>query len=38
MLFREVTAVCPENHTKSVNALRLQNSELLNVKVGGNYS
>jgi hypothetical protein len=38
MLYGEVIAVCPEIHTKHVNALCEQNVELLNVKPGGTYS
>jgi hypothetical protein len=34
MLYREITAVCSEIHTKHIN----QNVELLNVKPGGTYS
>ena len=33
MLFVEIIVVCPEIHTKHVNALCGQNVELLNVKL-----
>jgi hypothetical protein len=32
MLYREITAVCSEIHTKHINTLCGQNVELLNVK------
>ena len=35
MLYREITAVCSEIHTKHINTLCGQNVELLNVKPGG---
>jgi hypothetical protein len=38
MLFKEIIAVCSENHKKPLNTLYGQNAELLNVKVGGTYS
>ena len=33
MLYREITAVCSEIHTKHINTLCGQNVELLNVKL-----
>ena len=33
MLYREVTAVCSEIHTKNINTLCGQDVELLNVKM-----
>ena len=33
MLYREIMAVCSEIHTKHINALCVQNVELLNVKL-----
>jgi hypothetical protein len=38
MLYREITAVCSEIHTKHVNTLCVQNVEFVNVKPGGTYS
>jgi uracil DNA glycosylase len=38
MLFREIIAVYFENHTETINTIRGQNAELLNVNVGGAYS
>ena len=38
MLYREIMAVCSQNHTKHKNTLCGQNVELLNVKPGGIYS
>ena len=38
MQYREIIAVCSENHTKHMNTLCGQNEELLNVKTGGTYS
>jgi hypothetical protein len=38
MLLREIIAVYTENHTKSINILCDQYSELLTVKAGGTYS
>ena len=38
MLYREITAVCSQIHTKHINTLRGQNVELCNVKPGGRYS
>ena len=38
MLYREITAVCSQIHTKHINTLCGQNVELLNVKLGGTYS
>jgi len=38
MLYREIMAVCSENHTKHVNTLCEQNVGLLNDKSGGTYS
>jgi len=38
MLCREIIAVCSEIHTKHINTLCGQKSELLNVKPGGTYS
>jgi len=33
MLYREITAVCSQIHTKHINTLCGQNVELLNVKL-----
>ena len=33
MLYREITAVCCESHTKHINTLCGRNVELLNVKL-----
>jgi len=33
MLYREIIAVCSENHTKHINALCGQNVEFVNVKL-----
>ena len=33
MLYREIIAVCSQNHTKHINTLCGQNVELLKVKV-----
>ena len=33
MLYREIIAICSQNHTKHINALCGQNVELLNVKL-----
>ena len=33
MLYKEINAVCSENHTKPINTLCGQNEELLNVKL-----
>jgi hypothetical protein len=38
MLYREITAVCSEIHSKHINTLCGQNVELLNVIPGGTYS
>jgi hypothetical protein len=38
MLYREITAVCSQIHTKYINTLCGQNVELLNVKPAGTYS
>jgi len=38
MLYREIIAVCSEIHTKHVNTLYGQNTELLNVKPGSTYT
>ena len=38
MLYREITAVDSQIHTKHINTLGGQNVELLNVKPGGTYS
>jgi hypothetical protein len=38
MLYKEVIAVYSENHTKPINTLYGQNSELTNVKEYGAYS
>jgi hypothetical protein len=38
MLFRELTAVYSENHTKPINKLCGQSAKLLIVKVGGTYT
>ena len=35
MLYREIIAVCSQTHTKQMNALFVQNVELLNVKPCG---
>ena len=35
MLNREIIAVCSENHTKHINALRGQGVQFFNVKPGG---
>jgi hypothetical protein len=37
MLFGEIIALYSEDDTLSINALRGQNAELLNVKVCGTY-
>ena len=33
MLYREIMAVCTQNHTKHINTVCGQNVELLNVKL-----
>ena len=38
MLYREITAVCSQIHTKQINTLCGQNVGLLNVKPHGTYS
>jgi hypothetical protein len=38
MLYREIIAVCSENHTKHINTLCGQNAEFVNVKPGGTDS
>ena len=38
MLYREITAVCSQIHTKHINTLCGQNVEFVNVKPGGTYS
>jgi hypothetical protein len=38
MLFKEITAVYSDNHTKHINTLCAQNAELLIVKAGDTYS
>ena len=38
MLYREIIAVCSQIHTKHINTLCGQNTELLNVKPAGTYS
>jgi len=38
MLYREITAVCSEIHTKHINTLCGQNVEFLKAKPGGMYS
>jgi hypothetical protein len=38
MLFREIIAVCCENHTEHINTLCGQNAEFIDVKAGGTYS
>ena len=38
MLYREITAVCSEIHTKHINTVCGQNLGLVNVKLGGTYS
>jgi hypothetical protein len=37
MLYREITVVCSEIHTKHINTLCGQNVEFVNVKPGGLY-
>jgi hypothetical protein len=37
MLYREIIAVCPENHAKHINTLCGQNVEFMNVKPAGLY-
>ena len=37
MLYREITGVCSQIHTKHINTLCGQNVELLNVKPGSTY-
>jgi len=34
MLYREITAVCSQIHTKHINTAVWQNVDLLNVKLG----
>jgi hypothetical protein len=38
MLYREIIAVCSQNHTKHINTLCGQNAKFLNVKPCGTYS
>ena len=38
MLYKEITAVCSQIHTKHINTVCGQNVELLNVEPGGKYS
>jgi hypothetical protein len=38
MLYREITAVCSEIHTKHINTLCGQSVEFVNVKPGSTYS
>jgi len=38
MMYREIIAVCSQIHTKHINTLRGQNTELLIVTDGGKYS
>jgi hypothetical protein len=38
MLYREIIAVCSQNHIEHINTLCGQNVELLNFKSGGTYS
>jgi hypothetical protein len=38
MLYREISAVCFEIHTKHINTPCGQNVEFVNVKPGGTYS
>jgi hypothetical protein len=38
MLFREIIFVYFKNHTKTINTLYVQNTEQLNVEVGGTYN
>jgi len=38
MLYREITAVCSQIHTKHINTLCGQNVEFVNVKPGGTQS
>jgi hypothetical protein len=38
VLYREITAVCSEIHTKHINTLCGQKVELFNVKPGGTHS
>jgi hypothetical protein len=37
LLYKEIIAVYTENHTKHINTLCGQHTELLNVKAGGTY-
>jgi hypothetical protein len=38
MLFREITAVYSENHTKHINTLCRPNEKLLDVEAGDTYN
>jgi len=38
ILYREITAVCPQIHKKHINTLCGKNVEFVNVKAGGTYS
>jgi hypothetical protein len=38
MLYREITAVCSQIHTKHINTLCGQNVELVNVEPRGTYN
>jgi len=38
MLYREITAVCSQIHTKHINTLCGRNVEFVNIKLGGTYS
>jgi hypothetical protein len=38
MLYREIIAVCSENHRKHINTLCGQNAEFVDIKPGGAYS
>jgi len=35
IMYREIIAVCSENHTKHINTMCGQNTEFMNVKAGG---
>ena len=38
MLYKEITAVCSQIHTKHINTLWGQNAKFVNVNPGGTYS
>jgi len=38
MLYKEITSVCFQIHTKHINTLWGQNTQFLNVTAGGTYS